>query len=261
MDTLLEELLAHILAFCFYVPPAHFFANDAQKGARLPTQTPRPAQLLRVARRWLRIGTPLLYASVRVHDARAACALARFFRAHPRVGAAVRSLRLARGGKDLCALVAHMPGLRALGVDLDVRRRYSAAGFACEAFAALRIEELYVRFKDVPWASRRTEEARAVMFERVKSWGSLRRLHISLTVCHRECTIPTQLVAALESSSVEEVVCDVDDVRRWIPDDVMQRILDSPCMKRVVSERDGTVFESPRGGSGGRLGAERRVYS
>ncbi|GJE91939.1 hypothetical protein PsYK624_080910 [Phanerochaete sordida] len=139
IDGLFEELLSHILAYCLSIPPAEFFANDSQKGAPPPSRTPRPTQLLRVSRRWLRVGTPLLCASVRV-------------------------LRLERGRKDLDALVTHMPALRHLGVDLDVKRRRGVAGCESSAFVGLAPDELYVRFQDAPFESRRIEDARAAVF-------------------------------------------------------------------------------------------------
>ncbi|GJE91924.1 hypothetical protein PsYK624_080760 [Phanerochaete sordida] len=111
MDRLPEEILRDILAYDLRVPHAEFLFYRDWHGD--PPALPRPACHLLVSKRWLRVGTPLLYECMRLKKPEHTAAIAQLFRAHPHVGAAVRCLRLEGGfGKELAHVAKHITGLR-----------------------------------------------------------------------------------------------------------------------------------------------------
>lgn len=97
---------------------------DSQAAALL-----RPSDVLLVSKRWLRIGTPLLYNSLRIWNSRQTKAIAQLFAASPQVGTAVRCLRIEGGmGKDFVTVVKNAPNIHSLYVSLYLKSSDSVTG-------------------------------------------------------------------------------------------------------------------------------------
>lgn len=151
-EKLPEEILREILRLALFVSPDHFcqlafppwqfMSKKISRASRRPR--PHAGDVLLVSRRWLRIGTPLLYEFVSLSDPSHSQSVARLLKSNPTVGKAVRYLRLEGGlGKDLITIAQHTTGLHTLYVCLYARCTDSVAGIS-KAFPLFRPAQLYV---------------------------------------------------------------------------------------------------------------------
>ncbi|GJE91941.1 hypothetical protein PsYK624_080930 [Phanerochaete sordida] len=242
MDRLPDELLRETLSYNLLIPHAEFLYYHDRFDDDPPA--PRPARLLRVSKRWLRTGTPLLYECVRLRTPAHTAAVAQLFRAHPRVAQGVRCLRLEGGlGKDLVHVAKYTTGLRCLYVDLQIKSVHSIAGLE-KALPLLKPVELYIR-EETYRDNKTIIEARTILYSHIRSsaWSSLRTVSLSEKF-HRLMPLE-EFTQALEKSSIEELACDADDVQHLIADDTMQSFVEPPSLKRVVC-RGITEEESMR---------------
>lgn len=122
-----DEVLRDILTTCLAVPPEVFF--------RFPTQTPRNSktsrnsQILLVSKKWLHIGRPLLYSSVKLSTTSQTKSLSIVLKDNPRLGSAVRSLRMEGGYcKELLAIVDLASNINSIYIDLEVLSSDSIVG-------------------------------------------------------------------------------------------------------------------------------------
>ncbi|GJE91922.1 hypothetical protein PsYK624_080740 [Phanerochaete sordida] len=113
-----DETLDHILANVLHISHADFLCLDTEEKVMPPA--PRNAQLLRVCKRWLDLGTLHLYACVRLAEPAHTDVVAALVRAHPTIGPAMRCLRLEGGHtRGLVDITRRAPNLRSLYVAVD----------------------------------------------------------------------------------------------------------------------------------------------
>ncbi|GJE97709.1 hypothetical protein PsYK624_139300 [Phanerochaete sordida] len=228
MDNIPEELIREILSHNILTQRSAFFHLET-----LGEQTSgaRNAHLLRVCKRWLRVGTPLLYTLLWLSKPAHATTVAELFRAHPHVGRAVRGLQLQGGfGRELVPLARLMPNIDAVCVHLEIAGKQSVTGIT-KALPLFNPATLYIgvtHYRDnakkrAVWAT-----LRACIAE---TWTTLRLVRFSDIHCER---ITHELADALAKSSAEELECDAMNMIRWLRDDPIKRIIAAPRLERVV---------------------------
>lgn len=139
MSLLPEERIHDILSHLLHIPYRMF-------NRRGRWRTERTHQALQVCRLWLRIGTPLLYECLVLSTRAHATSVARLFRAHPHIAAAVRCLKLQGGGfgAELRGVVQFLPQrLATLYVCMSFDAAAHTDGLAI-ALPALRPAALYL---------------------------------------------------------------------------------------------------------------------
>ncbi|GJE91929.1 hypothetical protein PsYK624_080810 [Phanerochaete sordida] len=234
MDRLPEEILRAILAYNLRIPHAEFLLyRDYYHGAAAP-DPPRSASHLLVSKRWLRVGTPLLYECIRLRRPEHTAVVAQLLRAHPHVGAAVRCLRLEGGlGKELAHVAKHITGLRSLYVDVRVKSAHSIAGLK-KALSMLNPVGLYIKEQTRHSTNKKMLEVRSLLYAHIKDgrWTSLRTVSLSNRCWHYAPL--SRLADSLAQSSVEDFVCDVEDARRWIERGHIQNVTKLPSIQRVL---------------------------
>lgn len=102
-----EELLGEILNYHFWQDPKLFCAIHHHTGKRLTDPTPpltytkgtSRADVLLVCKRWLRVGTPLLYHSVRLWTPTQVQDFLILLRSNPYIGQVIRQLRVESVGE------------------------------------------------------------------------------------------------------------------------------------------------------------------
>lgn len=157
-----EELLREILSYSLRVHPKEFlsFRQDCEAIFMVPTPEPTtketeklPAShLMLVSKRWLRVGTPLLYESVKVSTPAHLSTLRTLLSSSPEVGHAVRNLRLERVyNTELEPTLGHMPNLCALYLYVGVPSSCSNLGLL-RVLPKLQVHNLYVDWQG--WSSR-----------------------------------------------------------------------------------------------------------
>ncbi|GJE91886.1 hypothetical protein PsYK624_080370 [Phanerochaete sordida] len=129
-----EELVHDVLSYALHIPLDDFFlvdteTDDAETKPRLRTASPPPSAFLLVSKQWHRIGLPLLYASLALSSSGALHAVAAAVTADPRLGRAIRAVRL-RGayGPALYTILRAAPQLRALSIATTAAAEDSLAG-------------------------------------------------------------------------------------------------------------------------------------
>ena len=143
--TLPEELLKKILDYNFSVSEEKFFLfpdfvlgrwqgryrNSLRRLTTSPMTKPtRPSsELLLVSKRWLRIGTPLLYNAVVILEQKHTKAIAQLLTANPFLGRSIRWLRLEGGlGRELNVIAKLAPNIDSLLLSFHVRASEGVAG-------------------------------------------------------------------------------------------------------------------------------------
>ena len=82
-----------------------------------------------VSKRWLRVGTPLLYSAVILWEPRHTKAVAALVKTHPALGKAIRMLRVEGGmGKDLYTIARNAPNVHALYLSVQMRSSEGISG-------------------------------------------------------------------------------------------------------------------------------------
>jgi hypothetical protein len=79
------------------------------------------SDLLLVSKRWLRVGTPLLYSSVKLWEPKHTKAVAKLVQTNSAIGKAIRMLRVEGGmGRDLYTIVKHAPNIETLYISMHI---------------------------------------------------------------------------------------------------------------------------------------------
>ena len=148
-EEVLREILKHRLdtdeeTFCCSKRPQWLLKID--RGG-----SPHPGDLLRVSKRWLRVGTPLLYKALFLWKPEHVKAVAQLLQAHPEVGKMIRYLRLEGSmGKDLAALVENAPNIHTLYICIRLQTSHSVAGLR-KAIPLCNPKSVYVYSEARPW--------------------------------------------------------------------------------------------------------------
>ncbi|GJE97704.1 hypothetical protein PsYK624_139250 [Phanerochaete sordida] len=242
MDALLpEEILHEILAHNILVEHAHFLRFYGRIERYYPPEPTRCSDLLLVSKRWLRVGTPLLYECIKLSTAEHVAAVAALLRAHPHVGQAVRCLRLVDGtalGKELALVAQCVPKLQSIFINLDIKSKHSFVGLK-KAVPLLRPANLII--EKTGWReTKKVVEVRSLVYAAVKeTWQTLR----SLTVSSRSSNIERdqKFIGALMQSSVQELVYRGCFPTQWIKNGALDKILRQSRVKRIICS--GSVYE------------------
>lgn len=117
-----DELLHHILTSCLAIPDAAFCAfpeDELSSNEVIPRHRRHPHALL-VSKRFLRVGTPLLYEALNLATPAHVADVSRLLQRHETLGRAIRSLKLnrcafGRGLETVCSLA---PSVKTIFFDL-----------------------------------------------------------------------------------------------------------------------------------------------
>lgn len=174
-----EEILREILKHNLQVEPVHaFLLNPYSKFSR--QRDPRnqcimpPADALLVSKCWLRVGTPLFYRTIVLHNSRQTKQLAEVLRENPGLGQAVRNVRLQGGfGKDLVAVMKHLPKIHSLAVNTCVLVKDSNNGLL-RVLPLLNPTCLYIHgFQTRRSKNQKSKAIRKALLEVLGNWTSL----------------------------------------------------------------------------------------
>lgn len=215
-----EELLRNILSYNLIIDPDTFLAfprtgyprwQAGQKDTGSRKHQAPAFHVLSVSKRWLRVGTPLLYECVTVATLEHTRRLADFLQKHPEVGKAIRHLRLEGGmGRELFQVARWVVGLQTLYVSLHVRASESVAGLA-KALPVLkpRVLRLHGTGYNLPNVRQNNayHEIYAALAMNIRFWPSLVRT-----------PIPPDTVILTQATGVRDALPqlhhDVEDGRR-----------------------------------------------
>ena len=177
LSSLPEELLREILLYCFYIPPEQFFDFPVPRWATYLTPKVKPlklSQLLLVSKQWLRVGTPLLYSSLRLTQTTHTKAVAALVKANPNLGKAIRSLKLEGGyGNDLFTIVKLAPNITNLYVNLEILSSESIVGLR-KSLPLMRPTNVWLRHFEYGRVNKKVAELRTLLMPLVKEkWNTM----------------------------------------------------------------------------------------
>ncbi|GJE91943.1 hypothetical protein PsYK624_080950 [Phanerochaete sordida] len=240
-EILPDEILHKILAYNLTPSHTEFLAfQDDTKETEGPSPGPsRCSDLVLVSKRWLRVGTPLLYECVRLAKSEDTAAVAQLLRAQPQVGHSVRCLRLEGGlGRDLVHIARATPRLERLYVVMRVKPADNIAGFI-KALPLLRPSHLYLENDFRRSDNKKIVEVRKALETHVRDAApSLKFVTLSDWFEGMNQT----WASALAASSVEELSCRSAYLEGWIKNGLMRTMLQDSPLRRVVCR--GT-FQGP----------------
>ncbi|GJE91784.1 hypothetical protein PsYK624_079350 [Phanerochaete sordida] len=181
-----EELVLYILDLCFELPSEDFLRFPTPDGAR--KNPSRNADILLVSRRWLRIGSPLLFASLRLSDPEHAISVARQLKNNPGLGSVICDVRIEGDcGDDLGSVLALTPNIQRLYVALDQKNNARAEGLR-RALPYINPREVFIMdmtrmlraFPLFPWGrGMRADEAMAAVEHVIAGhWSELQCVHL-----------------------------------------------------------------------------------
>ena len=140
-----EELLHEILGYLLHRSIQEFFSeNRAEAVSTSLSDLPRSHVLL-VCKQWYRVGTPALFACLRLGCTTHTATVAKILQRNPRLGRFITYLRLDGGfDKDLYTIARLASNLEGLFINTDVPENESLLGLRL-ALPILRPSILYVR--------------------------------------------------------------------------------------------------------------------
>lgn len=181
-----EELVLYIISLCLDLPSEDFLRFPTADGTR--KHISRNADVLLVSRRWLRIGSPLLFASLRLSNPSHTTSVAHQLRCNPGLGSAIRNLRIEGDcGDDLYDVLELAPNVQRLYVALDQKTNTRTDGLR-RALPCINPREVFVvditrfvrAFPLFPWGrDMRADEAMAAIEHAISDhWPGLRCVHL-----------------------------------------------------------------------------------
>lgn len=172
-----EELLREVLSYCFTIPhesfcgfPTRFHAPLAD--ARRVAGPELSHNLLLVCKRWLRVGSPLLYESIALRTSTHAQTVAILIKQNPILGRAVRQLKLFGGyGKDLHTIVKAAPNLQTVYLNMSMRSSDTITGIK-RALSIMNPTRLYIEERPRK-RNKKTSELRELLNANIGKWSRL----------------------------------------------------------------------------------------
>jgi hypothetical protein len=129
-DKLPNELIREILWPALYVPDETFCDISEVSPFFRPSQ-PTSSLVLQVCKRWMLVGTPLLYHTVILRSKAQANSLEHTLRAHKKLGASIKQLRIEGAyGSAVRIILTSSPNVQDLCLSLDI---YSCDNTKCLA--------------------------------------------------------------------------------------------------------------------------------
>lgn len=182
VSALPEELLHRILSYHFHCSIDAFCGDPTEDTTRnfVRVESTDPSRLpvhrsnaLLVSKRWLRIGTPLLYRFLSLSTTQHTQSVAVLLRANPSLGRAIHHVRLRGGcGKDLKVVLGAAQNVESLSITLDnMKAKDSIVGLR-SVLPMLSPSALYL---SLSWRSTKNlqEVSNALMSAISKEWISL----------------------------------------------------------------------------------------
>ncbi|GJE89698.1 hypothetical protein PsYK624_058040 [Phanerochaete sordida] len=235
-----EELLREILSLLLSVSEADFckFPDNGcppwmsqQPRGRQSYRPPPICDVLLVSKRWLRVGTPLLYESVHVWSPEHVKAIAAVLRANPGVGKAVRRLRIEGGcGKELYTIVKHAPNVDTLYICLHVKASEGIAGLR-KALPLMRPQKLYWLHRGLT-LNKAAVEAKALLEKCIAEiWTSLRSINL-----YTFFNMTPEIACTLSKApALRELIMDNNHkTREWIPRGFVRTIGQNRNLERIT---------------------------
>ncbi|GJE97703.1 hypothetical protein PsYK624_139240 [Phanerochaete sordida] len=224
-----EELLREILAYNMLPTHSDFlrFHNDYAERYRLPPIS-RYSHLLLVSKRWLRVGTPLLYECLHLATDEQTAAVAKVLSANTQLGLAVRCLKLEGGLQGSFVDVAKLaPRVHSI---LFVFRMKPTDNIPVLREALPLLNPAFLQLETVNYHNKTISEARKLVYACIKnSWKSLRTVAVSDSYQDM-----WSLAGVLAESSIEEFRCRAADLRGWSRDGTLQTVLHCPGLRRII---------------------------
>ena len=145
MGSLPEEVIREILDYTLARPLEAFFTAHKDSAVReMHAATSGQAKVLLVCKIWRRIGTPLLYASLCLGSPEQTQTVARVLDGNPRLGQAIRHLRLDGGlGPDLTSVVRLASKVKSLYINTAIAAEESIGGLR-RALSLLNPDTLFI---------------------------------------------------------------------------------------------------------------------
>ena len=179
-----EELLERILALCL-APPVlpvprpywHVSAPASKSSARFPASRTRTAPLL-VSKRWLRIATPLVYNTLRIHSPAHAALISCTFASNPALAHHVRCLVVSGVWPEIAPVTRACRWLEILDVTLDASWLPESEAFAetaafSNSLVRLDIRHLIVRKANVYLSQPKPRHVIAGLARAISHWRHL----------------------------------------------------------------------------------------
>lgn len=173
-----EEILREILKYNLHVADIHSFLSQSIYLAwysRSPSACDMPrSDALLVSKRWLRVGTPLFYNTIILHNSQQTQRLACVLREHADIGQAVRNIRLQGGyGKDLLTVIKHTPRIHSLSLNASVLAKDSNAGLL-RSLPLMNPSRLYIHGFSIKTARNQKSLAiKRALFAAIQNWSVL----------------------------------------------------------------------------------------
>ncbi|GJE97711.1 hypothetical protein PsYK624_139320 [Phanerochaete sordida] len=238
-ETLPDEILDEILAYNLTLSHTDFLAFHDGLRYWSRSESPRCSDLVLVSKRWLRVGTPLLYECVRLAKPAHTAAVAQLLRAQPQVGRSVRCLRLEGGlGRDLVHIARAATRLESLYVEMRVKSADSITGLV-KALPLLQPRHLYLENDFGRRDNKKIAEVRKAMEAYVRDAALPLK---SVTLSDWFQGMNRTWASAIAASSVEELSCRSSDMVGWIRNGLVRAMLQNSRLQRVVCR--GTFEEA-----------------
>ncbi|GJE91921.1 hypothetical protein PsYK624_080730 [Phanerochaete sordida] len=229
-----EEIIAEILSQGLFISHADFLLLNLLVDRAPPPRKSRNAHLLLVCKQWLRLGTPHLYACVRLQTAEDTASIAALIRTHPEIGSAVRCLRLEGGHAPGLVDIARLaPNLR--GVYIDVPGVRGEDMRALEDVLPL-LRPVTLSIQETGHVGESVTGARRLLNKHIQeTWTSLRSVSVSEEF-HGASARPAMqaLGLALAQSSVEEVDCGDEAFFTWIFESPLPKLFNKRSLRRIT---------------------------
>ncbi|KIP04375.1 hypothetical protein PHLGIDRAFT_120792 [Phlebiopsis gigantea 11061_1 CR5-6] len=216
-----EEIIPEILNYNLRVSHTEFFGrgcydtiNRRREIRKLAPAAPPPCSAaLLVCKRWLRIGTPLLYESVKLSKLRDTKAV----------------LGAGGFGRALGDLAKYLYNAEHLFILPDVQSRESITGLHL-VLLELNLRTLKIEHKRAI-VNRNTDYINGLLQHSIRHyWPNLKQIALDTAT-----NITTGLVGALrDAPGVEEFVLTESVVALWMSNGILERIMENPSLERVV---------------------------
>ncbi|GJE91881.1 hypothetical protein PsYK624_080320 [Phanerochaete sordida] len=218
-----EELVRDILSYSFHLSADDFCGfrtrrHSHVRGSMYSVQKrdkPPCQDLLLVCKRWLRIASPLLYASLSVRTPAHASTVAALLKAAPALGNAVRQLKIFGGyGKDMTTIAAACPNVETLYFYVSVKSNESIVGIK-KALLLFSPTRLYLENR-YAYSNKKVNELRALLETQIAKWPRLTEVHCAsgYTTEHS-----ATLDALARSSTLHDVFLDQDSLNMALLED------------------------------------------
>lgn len=173
-----EELIREILSYAFHLTPDEFCGNHTSYNSLLDTTTfglrerSTCQHLLLVSKKWLRIGLPLLYASLAIRTSAHARTVAATFDTTPALGRAVRQLKVFGGyGRHMGSIAGACPNVATLYIEINVKSSESIVGLQ-KALVLLSPARLYIE-SGQSHLNKKVRALKTLVCEQIPQWPRL----------------------------------------------------------------------------------------